>query len=150
MKFKSLIFCLVLSVLSSSIFSIEIGVLAGTTVKKPSINSYGLSASMGFFLPLVKFDVEFTKIADTKYKSLAAGIKFRPKFGRFALFVIIGAGTEFTKFDFDFSEYNGFLFLGGGGYIFFNEFISLRLGMRSLSFSKDTRTRIAAGLFIHI
>ena len=130
-------------------FSFEFGMLAGV-ISKPSKLTYGLSAGAGFIVPMLKFEAEIYKISDTEHDGLTFGIKFRPKFGKLSPYAILGVGTEYKKFDFRTSSYKWFTFVGGGLHIRLMGSASLRLDVRYLNFSKKSRVRLTAGIFIHL
>lgn len=115
---------------------------------------YGIAGGTGMLVPMVKFEIEYYKKKDAgtlgKPNALTLGIKFRPKFGKFAPYGIVGVGGEFDSFGLSFSEYNKFSFFGGGMHFFLNGMVSLRGDIRFLNFSDSTRTRFSAGVFIHI
>lgn len=152
---KMLPFVLVLFFCGGSVFGFEVGVTAGTMSK--AVDSgfhYGIAGGTGMLVPMLKFEIEYYKIKDTgspgKSNTLSLGIKFRPKFGKFAPYGIVGVGGEFDSFGFRFSEYNKFSFFGGGLHFFLKGMISLRGDIRFLNYSDSTRTRFSAGIFIHI
>jgi hypothetical protein len=138
---------------STGLFSLELGVIGGN-ISNPSYLNYGLSTSLGFLVPLVKFEFEYTRKVDTEGLELpnafSGGIKFRPKFGRFMPYAVVGIGTEFQSFNLDFDEYKSFTFVGGGIYYKMMAVFSIRADIRFLNFSGYNRTRLTAGLFFHI
>jgi hypothetical protein len=138
--------CLLLA-LNASAF--DAGLIAGS-INQPASFFYGLSAGSGTIVPMVKFEFEGYKIREAGLNSLSAAVKFRPKFGRFAPYAMLGAGGEFAKLNFYFSEYNFYTMVGGGFHIFFTSMFSLRFDVRLLHFSDIDRTRISGGVFIHI
>lgn len=141
---------LLLSVIPVSIFPFEFGVQLGTINNKPSSLLYGFSGGGGFMLPMLKLEVELYKMDDYAYQGLTLGIKFRPKLARLAPYGILGAGCEYKTFNFHFSEYRWFTFIGVGIHFFLNDLISLRGDLRWQNFSTMNKTRLCAGIFIHI
>jgi hypothetical protein len=133
--------------------SIEVGAIVGN-ISKPSRLNYGLSAGMGFLVPMVKFEIEVYRLANTEAlelpNAITGGVKFRPKFGKFAPYAVVGFGAEFKRIGLDFDEYESFTFLGGGLHIFVTGMISIRGDVRFLSYSGYNRTRLSAGLFLHL
>ena len=151
--------CLIL-ICSIGLFSIEVGVNAGS-ISNPNHTTYGLSSAMGFLVPMIKFEVEYYKISGIKAptgstapiefpNSLTGGVKLRPRLGAFAPYVVVGVGAEFEHFDFHFSQYKKFSFVGGGVHFFVTGMISLRGDVRLLHFHGYNRTRYTAGVFLHI
>lgn len=138
--------CLLLAV---NVSALEAGFVAGS-IRQPSSFCYGLSAGMGLIVPMLKLEFEGYRIKESGWNSLSAAVKFRPKFGRFAPYALLGAGSEFEKFNFRFSEYNFYTMIGGGIHIFFSSMFSLRFDLRSLHFSDFNQTRISGGVFIHL
>lgn len=137
---------------SYGLFSFEAGITIGT-ITKPSRLNYGLSGGMGFLVPMVKFELEIYRKADTVapevQNAVTGGIKFRPKMGKFAPYAIVGFGTEFSGLGFDFDDYESFTFIGGGVHYYAAGMISLRADIRFLNYSGYNRTRLSAGLFFH-
>lgn len=131
----------------------ELGVIGGN-ISNPSHLNYGLSGSFGFLIPMVKFEYEYTRKVDPAVlelpNTITGGIKFRPSFGRFMPYAVLGIGTEFRSFSFDFDEYESFTFIGGGIHYKIMALFSLRADIRFLNFSDYNRTRISAGIFFHI
>lgn len=143
--------------LNSFTHAAELGLTLGAMSNSDSSSgglNYGISGGGGFFIPMVKFEVEYYKIKDTELpdrpNAMTVGIKFQPKFGKFAPYAIIGVGSEFEKLNFSFSKYEKFTFLGGGVHFFLMDIMSLRADIRFLNFSDRTKTRISGGLFVHI
>ncbi|MBU4408659.1 MAG: hypothetical protein KJ772_08155, partial [Proteobacteria bacterium] len=101
-------------------------------------------------VPLLKFEFEGYRIGESGWNSLSAAVKFRPKFGRFAPYAVLGAGGEFEKLNFRFSEYRFYSMVGGGLHIFFTSMFSLRFDLRFLHFSDIDKTRISGGFFLHL
>ncbi len=148
-------FILVLFFCVGSVFGFEVGVTAGTMNK--TVDSgfhYGFAGGTGMLVPMLKFEIEYSKLKDAgtsgKSNIMSLGIKFRPKFGKFAPYAIVGVGGEFDSLGFSFGEYDKFSFFGGGVHFFLNGMISLRGDIRFLNYSDATRTRLSAGIFIHI
>jgi hypothetical protein len=135
--------------LASSAQALDAGFIAGS-VSQPTSFFYGLSAGSGTIVPMVKFEFEGYRIKDAGLNSLSAAVKFRPKFGSFSPYVFLGAGSEFAKLDFHFSDYSFYTMVGGGFHIFFSSMFSLRADLRFLHFSDLDRTRFSGGFFIHL
>lgn len=129
--------------------ALEAGLIAGS-ISQPSSFCYGLSAGMGLIVPMLKLEFEGYRIKEPGLNSLSAAVKFRPKFGSFAPYVFLGAGSKFEKLNFSFSEYNFYTMLGGGFHIFFSSMFSLRFDLRFLHFSDIDNTRVSGGIFIHL
>ncbi len=132
------------------IFPFEFGVQLGTINNKPSSLAYGFSGGGGFMLPMLKLEVELYKMQDYAYQALTAGVKFRPKLARLVPYAILGVGCEYKTFNFAFSEYRWFTFIGGGIHFYLNDLFSLRGDIRLQNFSNMNKTRLCAGIFIHI
>ena len=138
---------------STGLFSLELGVIGGN-ISNPSHLNYGLSTSLGFLVPLVKFEFEYTRKVDAGElefpNTFTGGIKFRPSFGRLMPYAVVGIWTEFQSFGLDFDEYESFTFIGGGIYYKMMVVFSIRADIRFLNFSGYNRTRLTAGLFFQI
>ncbi|MCP5046791.1 MAG: hypothetical protein GY940_06445 [bacterium] len=149
---KLLVFTVIILVCSSGLFSFEIGLIGGN-ITKPSHSVYGLSAGMGFLIPMIKFEIEVFKVHEAEAPQLqniiTGGIKLRPKMGKFSPYAIIGIGTEFEKLEFDFDQYEKFTFIGGGVHYNVAGMVSLRADVRFLNYSDYNRTRLTGGIFIH-
>jgi len=149
---KKIIILLMGPVFSSILFSTDLGLIGGA-ITNPSHLSYGLSTSMGFFVPLVNIEFELYRKTNTeeieKPNAFSAAIKFRPKFGSLWPYAVVGFGLEFTRFNLDFDQYQSFTFLGGGIHYQLIPLISLRGDIRFLNFSASNRTRISGGIFFH-
>jgi len=146
---KKTVFLAGILCLSLNAYALEAGLIAGS-INQPSSFFYGLSAGTGAIVPMLKFEFEGCRISETGGNSLSAAVKFRPKFGSFAPYALLGAGGEFEKLDFHFSEYRFFTFFGGGFHIFFTSMFSLRADLRFLNLPAADRTRISGGIFIHL
>lgn len=146
---KKTIFVAGILLFSLKAFALDLGLVAGS-ISRPSSFCYGISAGSGTVVPMLKFEFEGYRIKETGWNSLSAAVKFRPKFGIFAPYAVLGAGGEFEKLNFKFSEYNFYTFIGGGVHLFFTSMISLRADLRFLNLSATNRTRISGGLFIHL
>jgi hypothetical protein len=138
--------CLLLALNASAL---DAGLIAGS-ISQPSSFCYGLSAGMGLIVPMLKMEFESYRIKELGLNSLSAAVKFRPKFGSFAPYALLGAGSEFKKLNFRFSEYDFYTMIGGGFHIFFSSMFSLRFDLRFLHFSDVDRTRVSGGVFIHL
>ena len=149
---KLLVFIVIMLICSVGLFSFEIGLIGGT-ITEPSHSVYGLSAGMGFLIPMLKFEVEVFKVHEAEFPQLpniiTGGIKLWPKMGKFSPYAIVGIGTEFEKLEFDFDEYERFTFIGGGVHYSIAGMISLRADVRFLNYSGFNRTRLTGGIFIH-
>jgi hypothetical protein len=145
-KFIFLTTCLLLTL---NISALDAGLIAGS-INQPSSFCYGLSAGSGTIVPMLKFEFEGYRISEPGLNNLSAAVKFRPKFGSFAPYAVLGAGGEFAKLNFRFSEYSFYTMVGGGFHIFFTSMFSLRFDVRLLHFSDINKTRVSGGIFIHI
>lgn len=154
---KIVLFIAVLGMCSVSLFSIEAGIIGGN-ISNPSHRTYGLSAGAGLFLPFVKFEAEYFRISGIKAPEVAfnngatLAIKVRPKISKFAPYLVAGIGGEFEKFNLKFSKYDKFSFVGGGIHLFVTDMVSFRGDVRFYHYTKDkpNRTRVSAGIFLHI
>jgi len=135
--------------LAVNAFALDAGLIAGS-INQPSSFFYGLSAGSGTIVPMLKFEFEGYKIKESGLNSLSAAVKFRPKFGSFAPYAFLGAGSEFEKLNFRFSEYRFYTMAGGGFHIFFTSMFSLRFDLRFLHFSDLNKTRVSGGFFLHL
>jgi hypothetical protein len=138
--------CLLMALNASAL---DAGFIAGS-ISQPSSFFYGLSAGSGTIVPMLKFEFEGYKIKESGLNNLSAAVKFRPKFGSFSPYVFLGAGGEFAKLNFRFSEYRFYTMIGGGFHIFFSAMFSLRFDLRFLNFSDIDNTRVSGGVFIHL
>lgn len=129
--------------------ALDLGLVAGS-VSQPSSFFYGISVGSGTIVPMLKFEFEGCRVSETGWNSLSAAVKFRPKFGIFAPYAVLGAGGEFEKLNFRFSDYEFYTFIGGGFHIFFTSMFSLRADLRFLNLPAADRTRISGGIFIHL
>jgi len=129
--------------------ALDLGLVAGSS-SRPSSFFYGFSLGTGIVIPMLKLEFEGWRNAETGMNSLSAAVKFRPKFGVFAPYVALGAGSEFTRLNFRFSEYDFFTSVGGGFHLFFTSMISLRADLRFLKLPGVKKTRIGGGFFIHL
>jgi hypothetical protein len=130
-------------------FAFDAGLIGGS-LRPPSSFFYGLSAGSGTIVPMLKLEFEGYRIRDTGWNSVSAAVKFRPKFGSFAPYAVVGAGGEFEKLNFHFSSYRFYTMIGGGFHIFFASMLSLRFDLRFLHFSNLNMTRFSGGVFIHL
>ena len=135
--------------LALNAFALDAGLIAGS-ISQPSGFFYGLSFGSGTIVPMLKFEFEGCRISETGWNNLSAAVKFRPKFGRFAPYAFLGAGGEFEKLNFHFSDYRFYTMAGGGFHIFFTSMFSLRCDLRFLHFSDLNKTRVSGGFFIHL
>ena len=147
--FKPIVFLVFLSICSLSVHSFELGLIGGTQ-SNPSNTVYGLSMGSGFLIPMVKLEIEGVKLGNSGYKMLSGGIKFRPRLGIFSPYAIVGAGSEFESFSFQFSQYNNFTFFGVGAHVHLLYLVSLRGDIRFYNYPDYNRTRFTAGIFVHL
>jgi hypothetical protein len=129
--------------------ALEVGLIAGSS-SQPESFLYGLSTGFGAIVPMLKFELEGYRLDGAGTNRLGAAVKFRPQFGKFAPYLLVGAGAEFEKINFDFSAYGFYTMMGGGLQILFSSLFSLRFDLRFLHFSDVNDTRISGGVFIHI
>ena len=146
---KKTIFLAGVLLFSLNATALDLGLIAGS-VRPPASFFPGVSLGSGTIVPMLKFEFEGCRIKETGMKSLSAAVKFRPKFGIFAPYAVLGAGGEFEKLNFRFSDYDFYTFIGGGFHLFFNSMISLRADLRFLNLPKANKTRISGGIFIHL
>jgi hypothetical protein len=146
---KKTVFLAGILLLSLNSFALDLGLVAGS-LNHPTGFTYGLSVGSGTILPMLKFEFEGCRISESGWDTLSAAVKFRPKFGIFAPYAVLGAGGEFAKLNFHFSEYRFYSFVGGGFHLFFTSMFSLRFDLRFLHFSDLDKTRISGGFFIHL
>jgi hypothetical protein len=147
---KKTILLSVCLLLGTGLSAFDAGLIAGSISHQPSSFFYGLSAGSGTIVPMLKLEFEGYRIKDTGWNSLSAAVKFRPKFGNIAPYAFLGAGSEFAKLNFRFSEYRFYTMIGGGFHVFFASICSLRFDLRFLHFSDLNLTRISGGFFIHL
>jgi len=152
-SFLILLGILVLVSGSGLLYPIEMGVIGGT-INNPVHSCYGLSAGSGFLIPMMQLEVEYVKIHEAVFpelgNTLTGGIKFRPKIGSFLPYVVVGGGIEFDKLGLKFSDYLKFTFLGGGVQFKFAGVLSVRGDIRLFNYSGFNRTRLSAGIMLHI
>jgi hypothetical protein len=138
---------------STGLYSVELGLIGGT-ITEPSHMNYGISAGMGLLVPLVKSEFELTRKVGAEEpeipNTITGGIKFRPQFGKFWPYAVVGIGMEFRSIGFDFDDYEGFTFLGVGIHYKVMVVMSLRADIRFLNFSGYNRARFSAGVFFHL
>jgi len=149
MRKKKVVFLIFFLILVLNIFPIEVGLIGGN-ISNPSEFNWGFSGGSGMLIPMLKFELEFYQMVETNFKGLTAGVKLRPKFGKLAPYIIIGAGTELEKINLKFSEHEYFTFFGGGIHYFAIRNLSIRLDIRFQNFSDINRTRFEAGIFFHL
>jgi hypothetical protein len=133
----------------TALHGLEAGFIAGQS-SSGSTFFYGLSAGSGVFVPMTRLEFEGYRLSGVGRNVLAAGVAFRPRLGRVAPYVILGAGAEFEKLNFRWSDYRSFTFLGGGCHLFLVQILSLRLDVRFAHFRETNTTRISGGIFLHI
>ncbi len=146
-KFFLLVF-LLLSI-SNYLLPFEFGLIAGKNTK-PSQTTLGFSAGMGLLIPMVKFEFELMKQNSTDQKAAGVGLKIKKKVGKFAPYVVIGAGTRFEKFSVTFKNYDYFTYIGGGAHFNMLQFFSLRFDVRYQSYSEENNVRFSIGVFAHL
>jgi hypothetical protein len=134
---------------SFPLFSVELGIIGGT-MTNPSELNYGLSGTLGLFVPLLKMEFEFSVSPDSDLMAFCLSAKLRPKFGKLAPFAVVGAGATFEKINFDFDQYEFFTLIGGGVQYFIGGFFSFRVDIRFQNFSDMNRIRFAGGIFLHL
>lgn len=119
-----------------NLHSLEAGLIAGRW-SADSTFFYGLSGGSGMIVPMTRLELEGYRISGhAGWNAITAGIAFRPRLGRIAPYAILGAGTEFEKLNFRWSDYNAFTFLGGGCHLFLVQILSLRFDVRFAHFRK--------------
>ncbi len=151
----------------ASLYGFEFGVTGGVLTNTDGSGfNYGLSASSGLLIPMLKLEVEYYRLKTPdlntppetgtaanipfKQNTLTTGVKFRPKVGRISPYVIAGVGMEFEKLGFQLSKFNKFAFFGGGVMVKLKAMVSLRADIRFLNFSDGTKTRISGGVFVSL
>lgn len=148
MKKKYCLVLLVSAVSFSTLFPFDLGIIGGFNTS-PSHFVIGFSGSSGLLLPMVSFEFEIYNVVKSDYKTMTGGIKFRPKLGKISPYGAAGFGTEYLKFNFRFSEYRGFSYIGGGIHFFVTDLFSLRCDIRFTHFSERDDVRLSGGLFLH-
>lgn len=149
MRRKCCLFILVLTVSVSALFSFDLGIIGGVNTD-PTHFIIGFSGSAGLLFPMMSFEFEIYNVVKSDYKTMTGGIKFRPKLGKISPYGVIGFGTEYLKFNFKFSEYRGFSYIGGGLHFFMSDMFSVRCDVRFTHFSQRNDARISGGLFLHL
>lgn len=129
--------------------SIELGFILGDINKSTGL-CYGVSVGSGMIIPIVKFEFEYYKIADSDYKALTTGLKIKPRIGDFSPYAVLGVGTDFIKFNLVLDDYRKFAFYGAGLYYYFLKMLSVRIDLRILNYSEFSNTRISGGIYINI
>ena len=99
---------------------------------------------------MTRLEFEGYRLSGMSMNALTAGIAFRPKLGKVAPYMILGAGAEFEKLNFHFSDYRAFTFLGGGCHLFLTPILSLRFDIRFTHSRDADGTRLSGGIFLHI
>jgi hypothetical protein len=146
---KKVFFLAVILFSALDLSALDLGLIAGS-ISQPSSFCYGFSIGSGTIVPMLEFELEGFRIREPGVNNLNAAVKLRPKFGRFTPYALLGAGSEFEKLNFHFSDYDFYTFFGGGLHVFLNSLVSLRFDMRFLHISDLNRTRISGGVFIHL
>lgn len=149
MRKKLFVLAIICVGLVGNMLAVELGLIGGT-ISNPSEAFYGISGGSGFLFPMVKLEVEYWKLNDTGFKAISGAVKFRPRFGAFSPYAVLGLGSEFDTFDFSFSDYDNFSFLGAGLYFHFAQVLSLRVDIRFLNYSAYNRTRFSGGIFVQL
>ena len=146
---KLFILIIIILFMSSLLFSVEFGFLAGKNTE-PSNTTLGFAAGMGLLIPMVKFEFELMKQNNTDLKAIGVGIKIRKKIGSLAPYVVIGAGTRFEKFSITFSNYDYYTYIGGGTHFYVLPLLSLRFDVRYQSYRDTNNVRLSVGAFAHL
>lgn len=146
---KKTVFLALVLFLAVNASAVEVGLIAGS-ISQPASFCYGLSAGFGIIVPTIKLEFEGYRLTESAMNSLSAAVKFRSKFGKFAPYVLLGAGGNFEKLNFHFSEYSFYSMIGGGLHILFSSLFSLRFDGRLLLFSGSNSIRISGGVFFHL
>jgi hypothetical protein len=145
-KTAFLALCLLMALNASAL---EVGLIAGSS-SQPESFLYGLSAGFGVIVPMLKFELEGYRLDGPEKNRLGASVKFRPQFGKFAPYALLGAGAEFARISFEFSGYSFYTMMGCGLQILFSRLFSLRVDLRFLAISGVHDTRISGGVFVHL
>ena len=146
---KRSVFLILCLLLAAEATALEVGAIGGA-IGRPASFFYGLSAGFGIIVPMVKLEFEGCRTDDAAVNSISAAAKFRPTFGKFAPYVLVGAGGNFEKLNFKFSEYRFYTMMGCGFHFLFSSRFSLRADLRFLHFVDINDTRISGGVFFHI
>lgn len=146
---KKMLLLAIILLCALSASALDLGLVAGS-LSRPSGFFYGFSVGSGTIVPILKLEFEGYRISATGRNSLSVAVKLRPKFGAVAPYAVLGAGTEFAKLNFRFSEYDAYTFIGGGIHYFLTSMISLRADVRFLNLPAADKTRISGGFFIHL
>ena len=93
---KKTIFLAGILLVSLNAIALDLGLVAGS-ISQPASFFYGLSVGSGTIVPMLKFEFEGCRISETGMNSVSAAVKFRPKFGKFAPYAVLGAGGEFLE-----------------------------------------------------
>lgn len=146
---KIFLLTLILSLFTVAVSPLEVGIIGGS-INHPSETVYGFSAGGGFMVPLLKFEVEYYNLTDRKWEALTVGVKLRKRIRNIAPYAILGAGSEFENLTFRFSDFDYFLFVGGGIHFYVGGLLSVRADLRFQNLSDQTKTRFTVGLFFHL
>ena len=146
---KKTVFLFLCLLLAAEASALEVGAIAGS-ISPPGTFFYGVSAGFGIIVSIIRLEFEGCQIREWDMNSLSAAVKFRPKFGKFAPYVLLGAGGEFEKLNFEFSEYSFYSMMGCGLQLLFSSRFSLRVDLRWLHFSDEDQTRVSGGIFFHL
>jgi hypothetical protein len=147
---KKTVFLVLCLLLAAEAPALEVGAVAGSIGGQPAAFFYGLSAGFGIVVPVIRLEFEGCQIREWELNSLSVAVKFRPKFGKLAPYVILGAGGEFETLNFEFSQYSFYSMMGCGLHLLLSSKFSLRADLRWLHFSDRDRTRISGGVFLHL
>ncbi len=147
---KIFILAILLLLFCYPVFNVELGGIIGN-VTNPDGLIYGVSVGSGIIIPMIKFEVELLNINNSEYKSGGLAVKFRPRLGRIAPYIVAGVGVEFKNFiDFNKNNYLENTFYGTGFYYYFNRMFSIRVDYRAYNFSNHTKSRITGGFFVNL
>ena len=136
-------------VAASCLSAVELG-LVGGRIGDPSEYYYGLSGGLGLILPMLKLEAELIRAPDSGTTGVSLGIKFRPRIGAFGPFAVVGGGAEMDGLNFDFGDYDWYVFIGAGTHFYLKRFLSIRGDFRYLRFSGRDFLRYGLGVFFHI
>lgn len=133
--------------------AVELGVTGGMETKETRF-TYGLSGSMGFLIPMLKFEIEGYKITGIEVGEMPGGVmfglKFKPKLGQISPYGVVGVGAEMEEISLDFDTMETYTYIGGGLYYKVAPMISLRADFRFLNFSGYNRIRLTGGIFFQL
>lgn len=139
----------VLLVMMTGLQGYDLGVIGGF-LSQPSDTLVGFSGSTRLLVPGLKLEFEMFKVLETPGSTISTGVKFNPKIGKISLYGILGVGTGFEKLNFDFDQYRVFTLMGFGLHIYLLEILSIRGDMRFYNYTDVNRSRLSAGIFLHL